>query len=371
MISPSSKETVSGWWANLISSSTWSSPILLTSYPMEVSACRAERWCAWTKENGIRAVHRNTSTSLMKRGFRLAGNIWRRMVPFGYREPITISSPWQTSWRNWDSKSWMSLRGLRQIRRPISRADTLLTPPSSLSGQERRRRCRIITTTSWWKNWMMTSGCMAPACHRKMGEIAGQASYPEAARPPCSHHSGFYQTGGLDSRPIRRQQYHRHRCQSAGPPLPGHRPGKAVSGTEQGKKRGTGIADDSPRLPASHQGYRGDGENGSAGRYASRLHSRGRNAGLRLAILRERIFLTQACASSKVETRRKNGAYTPKKWLNYSVTQLLSFFLDPYTWNLVTNWKYIFYIIYLKYIIYYLYRKKYTSRIKLSNWVTE
>lgn len=107
---------------------------------------------------------------------------------------------------------------------------------------------------------------MVPACHRKMGKIAGQASYAETARPPCLHHSGFYQTGGLGSRPIRRQQYHRHRCQSAGPPLPGHRPGKAVSGTEQGKKRGAGIADDSPRLPAPHQGYRGDGENGAAGR---------------------------------------------------------------------------------------------------------
>ena len=34
-------------------------------------------------------------------------------------------------------------------------------------------------------------------------------------------------------------------------------------------------------------------------------------------------------------------------WLNYSVTQLLSFFSDPHTYNLVTNWKYIFYIIYL------------------------
>ena len=58
----------------------------------------------------------------------------------------------------------------------------------------------------------------------------------------------------------------------------------------QGKKRGAGIADDSPRLPASHQGYRGNGENGAAGRYASRLRARGRNAGLRLAILRGRIF---------------------------------------------------------------------------------
>ena len=27
-------------------------------------------------------------------------------------------------------------------------------------------------------------GCMASASHRKMGEIAGQASYAEAARPP-------------------------------------------------------------------------------------------------------------------------------------------------------------------------------------------
>ena len=28
-----------------------------------------------------------------------------------------------------------------------------------------------------------------------MGKIAGQASYPEAARSPCSHHPGFHQTG--------------------------------------------------------------------------------------------------------------------------------------------------------------------------------
>ena len=40
----------------------------------------------------------------------------------------------------------------------------------------------------------------------------------------------------------------------------------------------------------------------------------------------ERVFLTQACASSKVETRRKNGAYTQKvtQLLSYSITQFIS-----------------------------------------------
>ena len=37
--------------------------------------------------------------------------------------------------------------------------------------------------------------------------------------------------------------------------------------------------------------------------------------------------------------------HEPRIWPG--LTQLLSLFLAPYTWNLVINWKYIFYIIYL------------------------
>lgn len=138
-------------------------------------------------------------------------------------------------------------------------------------------------------------GRMATACHRKMGEIAGQASYAETARPSSPNHPGFYQTGGVDSRPVCRQQHHRHRCQSAGAPLPGHRQGKAISGTEQGEKGGAGIAGDTPRLPTSHQRYRNDGENGTAGRHAPMGHTRRRTSELRFAILK---MTSPRCAAS-------------------------------------------------------------------------
>jgi DNA modification methylase len=81
----------------------------------------------------------------------------------------------------------------------------------------------------------------------------------------------------------------------------------------QGKKRGAGLADDSPRLPASHQGYRGNGEDGAAGRYASRLHSRGRYAGLRLAFLRKCVFFDTGMCFLKTGDKDDEWALYPKK----------------------------------------------------------
>ncbi len=77
---------------------------------------------------------------------------------------------------------------------------------------------------------------MEAASHRKMGEIAGQASYAETARPAGTHHPGFNPTRSMDPRPVLGKRNYRHRCLADRQALSGHRKGKGVSGPEHQEK---------------------------------------------------------------------------------------------------------------------------------------
>lgn len=65
-------------------------------------------------------------------------------------------------------------------------------------------------------------GRVAAPSHRPMGEVAGQTSHPEAPRPARSHHPRLDTTGGMDSRPLRREQHHGHRRQPLGEAISRH-----------------------------------------------------------------------------------------------------------------------------------------------------
>lgn len=67
---------------------------------------------------------------------------------------------------------------------------------------------------------------MEAASHRKMGEIAGQASYAETARPAGTHHPGFNPARSMDPRPVLGKRNYRHRCLADRQTLSGHRKGK-------------------------------------------------------------------------------------------------------------------------------------------------
>lgn len=79
-------------------------------------------------------------------------------------------------------------------------------------------------------------GCMEAASHRKMGEIAGQASYAETARPAGTHHPGFNPARSMDPRPVLGKRNYRHRCLADRQALSGHRKGKGISGPEHQEK---------------------------------------------------------------------------------------------------------------------------------------
>ena len=253
-----------------------------------ISVQSGKKWCAWTKENGIRAVRRNISTNSTRSGFRACrehlkedGTIWvsgtyhnifsvaNKLTQLGFKilnvitwaktnPPPNISCryfTYSTEFVIWARKEkkvphYYNYQLMKKLNDDKQMTDVWRLPAiarweKSQGKHPTQKPLALLLASSW----------LPP--NRELGFLThSPAAVPPASLPICW------------------------------PPLPGHRPGKAVSGTEQGKKRGTGIADDSPRLPAPHQGYRGDGENGAAGRYASPLHSRGRNAGLRLAILR-------------------------------------------------------------------------------------
>lgn len=99
-------------------------------------------------------------------------------------------------------------------------------------------------------------GCMEAASHRKMGEIAGQASYAETARPAGTHHPGFNPARSMDPRPVLGKRNYRHRCLADRQALSGHRKGKGISGPEHQEKGGTGEREYRKELPQEDKGYR-------------------------------------------------------------------------------------------------------------------